>query len=50
MADGHDCLAELWGGWDFPLELPADFEIDWVKAWVPDEGHSTVFPRPDVSE
>lgn len=26
---------QLWGGWDYPTELPADFEIDWVKAWVP---------------
>ena len=28
---------QLWGAWDYPTELPADFEIDWVKAWVPDD-------------
>eukprot|EP00037_Helgoeca_nana_P038066 m.18848 g.18848 ORF g.18848 m.18848 type:complete len:77 (+) comp9768_c0_seq1:2232-2462(+) len=26
---------QLWQGWDYPTELPAVFEIDWVKAWVP---------------
>jgi hypothetical protein len=26
---------QLWKGWDYPDELPADFEIDYVKAWVP---------------
>ena len=26
---------QLWRNWDFPAELPADFEIDYVKAWVP---------------
>jgi beta-glucanase (GH16 family) len=28
---------QLWKGWNFPTELPADFEIDYVKTWVPVE-------------
>jgi len=30
---------QLWSGWSYPQELPAVFEIDWVKAWIPKESH-----------
>jgi len=33
---------QLWQGWDYPMELPAAFEIDWVKAWVPSSASVTV--------
>lgn len=27
---------QLWQGWSYPQELPADFVIDWVKAYTLD--------------
>jgi beta-glucanase (GH16 family) len=26
---------QLWKNWNYPTELPAEFQVDYVKAWVP---------------